>query len=70
MDNLLLAAVDKCYLWYTIPLIVTVSLVYSATRHEASGPILAHALRVAIWIVGFMAIVFVVLLILSWWTRG
>ena len=56
---------------YVAALVVfAVSLVYSATRHEASGPILTHAVRVAIWIVGFMGAVFVVLLLLSWLTRG
>jgi len=54
-------------LWYALPLIVTVSLVYAATRHEEMGPILRHALRVGLWIVGFLAIGFVVLAILSWW---
>ena len=60
---ILLAAVNR--LWYTLPLIVTVSLVYSATRHEEMSPILRHALRTAVWIVGFMAIVFVVLYLIS-----
>ena len=44
-------------LWYTLPLIVSVSLVYAATRHEQLGPILRHALRTAAWIVGFMLVV-------------
>jgi hypothetical protein len=47
--------------WYAVPLIVSISLVYAATRHEHMGPILAHAARVGAWIVGFMAIVFVLL---------
>jgi hypothetical protein len=52
--------------WYALPLIVAVSLVYAATRHEAMEPILRHALRVAVWIVGFMAVVFAVLLVGMW----
>jgi hypothetical protein len=48
---------------YAFPLIVAISLVYSATRFEAMEAILAHALRTGIWIVGFMGIVFVVLLL-------
>jgi hypothetical protein len=43
--------------WFAVPLIVSVSLVYSATRHEQVGAILTHALRVALWIAGFMALV-------------
>lgn len=54
------------YFWYALPLIVTVSLVYAATRHEDMQPILQHAVRVAGWIVGFMVVVFVVLQVLSW----
>jgi len=46
---------------------VVVSLVYAATRHEELGPILSHALRIGVWIVGFMVVVFVILLAVSWW---
>jgi len=53
-------------LWYALPLIIAVSLVYAATRHERMRPILLHAGRVALWIVGFMAVVFVVLGLISW----
>ena len=44
-------------LWYAVPLIVSVSLVCAATRHEEFGPILHHALRFGLWIVVFMAVV-------------
>ena len=53
-------------LWYALPLIIAVSLVYAATRHERMRPIVLHAGRVALWIVGFMAVVFVVLTLISW----
>jgi hypothetical protein len=53
-------------LWYLVPLIVSVSLVYGATRHEQMGPILDNAVRAAIWIVGFMGIIFAILLLVSW----
>jgi surface polysaccharide O-acyltransferase-like enzyme len=52
--------------WYSAPLIVVVSLVYSATRHELMQPILAHAARTALWIAGFMVVVFLLLSLLSW----
>ncbi len=54
-------------LWYALLLIVAVSLVYAATRHELFRPILYHALRVAIWIVGFMLAIFIVLVAMDWW---
>lgn len=52
---------------YSIPLIVVISLVYAATRHELMMPILEHALRFGLWVVGFMAAVFVVLAFVSAW---
>ena len=61
---LLIAQVN--YLWYAVPLIIAVSLVYAATRHEAIVPILLHAARLALWITGFMAAIFVVLFLISW----
>ena len=53
-------------LWYAIPLIASVSLVYGATRHELMFPILEHAGRFAAWILSFLAILFVVLTFVSW----
>jgi hypothetical protein len=61
---LLYAAISQ--FWFAVPLIVVVSLVYSATRHELMRPILAHAGRTAVWISGFMVVVFVLLSLLSW----
>ena len=62
----LLAAMDPLRIWFAVPIIVSVSLVYAATRHEEMGPIVIHAARFAVWIVVFMAIVFAVLQALSW----
>jgi hypothetical protein len=52
-------------LWYALPLVISVSLVYAATRHEQMGPILSHAFRIGAWIVGFMAVIFAVLFLVS-----
>jgi hypothetical protein len=68
MVNILLASMDVKDFWYSLPLIVTVSLVYAATRHELMGPILSHAVRIGVWIVGFMMMVLAVLLTISWCT--
>jgi hypothetical protein len=62
----LLAAIGPARLWYALPLVVSVSLVCAATRHEELGPILVHALRFALWVVVFMAIVLAVIQFLSW----
>jgi hypothetical protein len=71
MHDLLLAAAelkDMTYtdILYALPLIGAVSMVYSATRHEQPGPILAHALRLGLWVTGVMAVPFALLLFLSW----
>jgi hypothetical protein len=66
MDNLLLADIWSNAFWYALPLIIAVSLVYAATRHETMEPILRHAVRIAIWIVGFMAVVLAALILATW----
>lgn len=58
-------AASTLRIWYAAPLIVCVSLVYAATRHEHLGPILNHAARFAIWVVVFMVIVAGVLALVS-----
>lgn len=50
-------------LYYVLPLIIAVSLVYGATRHEELREILAHALRSVVWISGFLAVI----MALFWW---
>ena len=54
-------------MWYALPLIVVISLVYAATRHEVMQPILQHAFRFGMSIIGFMIIVFLVLTVVSAW---
>ncbi len=54
-------------LWYALPLVVSVSLVYAATRHESMSLILRHAVRMARWIVVFMGIVLLALFAISYW---
>jgi hypothetical protein len=54
-------------MWYALPLIVAVSLVYSATRHEAMRDICVGAVRTGTWIAGFMLVLFV---ILFWMSRA
>jgi hypothetical protein len=53
-------------LWYALPLVVAASLVYAATRHEQMSSILVHSLRIGAWMLGFMAVIFAVLLVISW----
>lgn len=60
--NGILLAVGGHDLWYALPLIVSISLVYSATRNEQMGPILTHALRFGAWVVGLMLVVMLLLM--------
>ncbi len=53
-------------LWYALPLIVSVSLVYSATRFELPEQIISGAIRMGSWILGFMLVIFAVLALVSW----
>lgn len=52
-------------LWFAVPLIVVISLVYSASRYESPDKILRRAGRLALTICGFMLAVLVVLVVLS-----
>lgn len=63
-DAVLIAQMND--MWYALPLIIAVSLVYAATRHEEMAPILTHAGRLAMWIIGFMVAIFAILFVLSW----
>jgi hypothetical protein len=62
----LLATTGIARLWYAVPLVTSVSLVCAATRHEAMGAILIHAVRFALWVLVFMGIVLAVIQLLSW----
>ena len=60
-------SISPTYLLYFVSLLITISLVFGATRHESNELILRHAAHTARWITGFMAIIFVILMLTSWW---
>lgn len=60
-----LAVVQINDLWYSLPLIVTISLVYAATRQEQIDSILWSAVRFGGWISVCMAIAFGILYTIS-----
>jgi hypothetical protein len=51
--------------WYLFPLILVISLVYSASRYETPTRILRRTTKLSLQITGFMAVVLVVLALLS-----
>lgn len=61
-----IAAIFENKLWHLFPLLVAISLVYGATRHEDIKPIMLQAYRTAAWLFGFLAIIFAVFAIMSW----
>ena len=52
-------------LWYALPLVVAISLVHAATRHEPMGPIVRHAVRFAAWVIAFMLVLYGILKLLG-----
>ena len=54
-------------LWYSLPLIITISLVYGATRDERMPQIIEHSIRFAVQTIGFLAaIIAVAAVVLTW----
>ena len=64
---MLFAALLAEQIWYIVPLILSVSLVYGATRHELWRPILINAWHTAVWMLVFMGSIFAVLYAVSWY---
>ncbi len=58
-------SISPTYLLYFVPLLVAISLVYGATRHEDLTLILRHALHTAYWMTGFMGVIFVILVLIG-----
>ena len=50
-------------IWYLIPLVFSVSMVYGATRHEHLKEIFTHVFRAGVWLTGFLGVIFLVV----WW---
>ena len=63
VSQILLADIWSAQIWYAIPLILVISLVYGATRHENLREIAGHSARAAVWLTGFLGLIFVVV----WW---
>jgi hypothetical protein len=51
--------------WLILPLVIAISVVYSASRHESWPRIWTHALRLSLWILGILAAATAVLLLIN-----
>ena len=52
--------------WYVVPLIIAISLVWSASRFESTERVLRRAGRLCVQISAFMLVILAVLLWFSW----
>lgn len=51
--------------WFALPLILSISLVYSASRHESWFLIGRHAVRLFLMILGILLVTTVILLLVN-----
>ena len=51
--------------WYVLPIVVAISLVYSASRHESWPRIWWHAFKLCSMILGLLVLTTVVLLLIN-----
>ncbi|MBX3416380.1 MAG: hypothetical protein KF851_02160 [Pirellulaceae bacterium] len=55
--GLLAQLTDVARIWYAVPLLIAISLVYGATRHEQTKEVLIHSGRFLYWTLIFFAII-------------
>jgi len=63
---ILLADVWTAKIWYSIPLVVAISLVYAASKHELTAPLLRTAWQTAVWMLSFMGFVLLMMWMITW----
>ena len=51
--------------FFVLPLVIAISLVYSASRHESWKRIWLHAFRLCTWILGLLVLTTVLLLLIN-----
>ncbi len=56
---------NPSYLLYFIPLLIAISLVYGATRHEDTQKVIAQAWHTAYWITTFLGLIFFMVWLLT-----
>jgi hypothetical protein len=51
--------------WLVLPLVAAISVVYSASRHEAWRQIWSHSIRLSLWILALLLAATAVLLLIN-----
>ncbi|MEZ6095557.1 MAG: hypothetical protein R3C03_15230 [Pirellulaceae bacterium] len=54
-------------IWYSLPLIIAIALVYGATRHERTKDIFVNAVRSMFWITGIGVVILGLILLTGYW---
>jgi hypothetical protein len=53
-----LIGLSTAQIWYSVPLVIVISLVWGATRHERLPEIIAQSIKSLLWVLTFMGIIF------------
>jgi hypothetical protein len=56
-----LIALAAAQIWYSVPLVIVISLVWGATRHESLPEIITQSIKSLLWVLTFMGIIFAVI---------
>jgi hypothetical protein len=59
----IIASIWLAQIWYAVPLMIVISLVYGATRHEYLKEIIRHSISAFAWLLVFLGVIF----LLVWW---
>ena len=51
--------------WLILPLVIAISVVYAASRHESWPRIWSHSLRLCLWILGILLVATALLLLIN-----
>jgi hypothetical protein len=51
--------------WLILPLVIAISVVYAASRHESWPRIWSHSARLCLWILGILVVATAVLLLIN-----
>lgn len=62
----MVVSMSLSYLFMYLPLLIAVSCVIGASRHEKNNLIVDQIVRTAVWITMFMLVIYAVLQVVSW----
>jgi hypothetical protein len=62
----LVASIWDTQLWYALPMMLVISIVYGATRHEHLREIVRYSVSAFIWLFTFLAVIFAIV----WWATS